>query len=245
MRLQQPRLPCLLFGKDGRNAVPMELCRFVGGNKAGVLTAEERSEVVKKTSEAPEQRKATCDRLLRDHQCKTADFARCFGITYGEQLMVGGRRLPSMQVAFGGHDTATPDDNGAWNLFSGRSEFRFAQPAYIGRIVVVELCPIKHQCAKTLFNELLRLGNERGMQLPARFDVISHDMLPAHMVLEDFLHRELGPEGRRLGQDDLLCAVLPEKARRTEPLYQQLKGWCFAQGVPSQCVLINTVRRRR
>ena len=42
--LQHPQLPCLLFGKDGRNAVPMELCFLVPGNKAGVLTAEERSE---------------------------------------------------------------------------------------------------------------------------------------------------------------------------------------------------------
>ena len=62
VHLQYPQLPCLTFGKDGRNKVPMELCFFVEGSKtASVLTAEERSAVIKKTSEKPAERKRMCD----------------------------------------------------------------------------------------------------------------------------------------------------------------------------------------
>ena len=52
----------------------------------------------------------------------------------------------------------------------------------------------------------------------------------------------IGPNGRGLGPTDLLFIVLPEKRDRDGPLYEVCKGWCLAQGLPLQCLLVSTVR---
>ena len=62
-------------------------CRFAGGNKSGVLTAEERRKVVERTSEAPSRRKEKCDRLLNDtkQECDEweSGYLPSFGIEFG------------------------------------------------------------------------------------------------------------------------------------------------------------------
>ena len=248
--LCHPHLPCLLFGKDGRNAVPMELCRFAGGNKSGVLTAEERREVVAKTSEAPSLRKQKCDTLLESikRECDECDsgYLQSFGIDFGARLQLDGRKLRAMEVKFG-NGTTTPDINGAWNPFKGSREFTFIKPATIDRVVVLEFCA--HAPLHDLFQTLhsvagergIRLAGERGM-LPDCFVPLRHHVPPSLDKLDAFMDKELEQHGRGLGHKDLLFIVLPEKRDRDGPLYEKVKGWCLARGLPLQCLLISTIK---
>ena len=50
MKLRFPDLPCLCFGAQGKNAVPMELCEFGGGEPAGIDSQPDRDAVIKHTS---------------------------------------------------------------------------------------------------------------------------------------------------------------------------------------------------
>jgi hypothetical protein len=64
-------------------------CRFAGGNKSGVLTAEERRVVVAETSEAPKFRKQKCDTLLeRIKREYDSSYLRSFGIEFGALLLI-------------------------------------------------------------------------------------------------------------------------------------------------------------
>jgi len=143
-----------------------------------------------------------------------------------------------MAVEFGNGST-TPDSNGAWSPFKGRLEFTFIKAANIDRVVVLELCG--QAPLNTLFEMLQSVARERGMSMP-EFDHLPLDVPPACDKLESFLNSLLGPKGLGLRSTDLLITVLPEKHDRTGPLYEKLKGWCISQGVPSQCLLVSTVK---
>ena len=152
-----------------------------------------------------------------------------------------------MEVAFG-NGTTRPDINGAWNPFRGAREFTFIKPAIIDRVVVLEFCGDR-DTLNQLFKKLhsvarkreIRLAGELGM-LPDRFVQLCHHVPPSLDKLSTFMDKELGPNGRGLGPTDLLFIVLPEKRDRDGPLYEHVKGWCLAQGLPLQCLLFSTVR---
>lgn len=151
-----------------------------------------------------------------------------------------------MEVAFG-NGTTRPDINGAWNPFKGRDEFTFVKPAHIDRVAVLEFCgdaPLNKLFEKldsVAYERGIRLAGERGM-LPDRFVPLRPREPPSLDKLSTFMDKELGPNGRGLGPTDLLFIVLPEKRDRDGPLYEKAKGWCLAQGLPLQCLLISTVR---
>ena len=152
-----------------------------------------------------------------------------------------------MEVKFG-NGTVTPDNNGAWKLFKGGLELTFIKPATIDRVVVLEFCRREHKLLELLdklFDKLHSVAVERGIRLPPLDDkerfVPLKNVPPLADKLDIFMDKELGPYGRGLGPTDLLFAVLPEKHDRGGPLYEKLKGWCIAQGLPSQCLLVSTV----
>ena len=150
-----------------------------------------------------------------------------------------------MEVAFG-NGTTTPDINGAWNPFKGTREFTFVKAANIERVVVLEFCgdaPLEQLFKKlhsVAYERGIRLAGKRGMP-PGRF-VPLRPQVPPLLELSTFMDKELGPNGRGLGPTDLLFIVLPEKRDRDGPLYEHVKGWCLAQGLPLQCLLVSTVR---
>ena len=254
-QLKHPELPCVLFGKDGKNAVPMELCMLVEQDFKN-LSSEERSEVVKKTSDAPAKRKQTCDELLsqvRSEMRSKGATAAAFGIEIDDAPMsIIGRQLERMPLLFAGNRKQVPNEKGSWNLWDGRGELQLHFPATIRRAVAIDFCPRpvdKRNVAK-VFDRICDVSDMRGMQI-GRFDHRGNRDGPVIDRMHDYDGRGvdafLSEKLQGLGPRDLVFAILPDKPQRDDrtvprDVYQHFKGWCASHGLASQCLLKTTVR---
>ena len=120
IKLRHPELPCVGFGKDGRNRVPLELCEMAGGESARAENPEERTAVLQKTSEPPAQRY----REIKSITANVGSDATCeaFGLSVGGLEDVPCRVLTPMNIQYR-RQQMTPETDGkfpgGWRMPNG------------------------------------------------------------------------------------------------------------------------------
>lgn len=237
--LQYPELVLVGFGKGGRNLVPMELCDFVGGEAARLATADERSKLVKETSQPPAQRLEEIRTLQRDVGRDAT--CRAFGLEVRPLLdNVPGRVLPVMSLGYGPENNprvAIPEAGGKfrgnWRTPPGATYIR---PGNVQRCVVGLFPPsgMDHQHFLDVgglqrglsgliadagklglnldFGPLVRLeGREVQLQDPSLLMCL-RDTSSAEEV-EQELARAFG----ELGDNVLLLAIIPDQNNNARP----------------------------
>ena len=242
MKLRFPDLPCLCFGAQGKNAVPMELCEFGGGEPAGIDSQPDRDAVIKHTSGQARERLQKVEGFAREVKAEASasgSTASAFGISVGDPMVVMGRELQMMGLEYGDRGVARPKQHdGSWFADAGGRKFRFARASQVDRVFVV-LCAEGQDPARFLPWQALQTW-QKTIETEARTRGVRFPQFPEQPIvhtggkIETTLNRELGPMS--LTERDLVCCILPDKKdRREHDIYESIKRWMHSTGVPTQC----------
>ena len=241
MKLRHPDLPCLCFGAQGKNAVPMELCEFAGGEPRGHrLAAGPRRRDQAHVGAGAErlQKVQGFAREVKAEASASGSTASAFGIAVGDPMVVMGRELPMMGLEYKGGVARPKQHDGSWFADAGGRKFNFHRASQVDRVFVV-LCAEGQDAARFLPWQALQTW-QKTIETEARTRGVRFPQFPEQPIvhtggkIETTLNRELGPMS--LTERDLVCCILPDKKdRREHDIYESIKRWMHATGVPTQC----------
>jgi len=243
VKLKYPKLPCIVLpGKRG-NALPMELCEIVPGQRLGKLSASQTAGIIKHAAVRPSQRQQSIQRNVTEAGMSKDVTNKLFGVEIApEMLQIKGRVLPPPVVSYGGGRTITPDA-GAWNLRG----VNLYEPKALKAWGIVVLCDQRRMQqprdgeGATLNNFLMEfkevlesVGMSVGPPAACMYREAfpnTRDPLPAMMEHVVGAIRAKNPGV----QPQLVLVVIPEK--EVEP-YKAIKFQSDVRhGVPSQCLV--------
>ncbi|KAG8045203.1 hypothetical protein GUJ93_ZPchr0008g12421 [Zizania palustris] len=224
--------PCINVGKPKRPTYfPIELCSLVPLQRyTKALNTLQRSSLVEKSRQKPEERMSVLSDVLRNSNYDTEPMLKSCGISISRNFtQVAGRVLQPPKLRAGnGEDLFTR--NGRWNF----NNKRLIKASSIQQWAVVNFsarCNIRD-----LIRDIIKCGGMKGIKVDDPFEVFEEEPSmrrapPARRVdaMFDMIEKKLP------GRPNFLLCVLAE--RKNSDIYGPWKRKCLAEfGIITQCV---------
>ncbi|XP_061364756.1 protein argonaute 4A-like [Gastrolobium bilobum] len=232
IELRCSNMPCINVGKPKRPAYfPVELCTLVPLQRyTKALTNLQRAQLVEKSRQRPNERKASLEDSLRNSRYGNEPMLLSSGITIEPMLnKIEGRVLPAPSLVVGRGENFIPR-GGRWNF----NHKKLIEPVKIEHWAIVNFstrCDIVYLC-----NTLKKCADMKGIHLNAPNKVFDEDQSykrePANVRVEKLYTyvKSMLP-----GFPQLLLCILPE--RKNSELYGPWKRRSLAdEGVATQCI---------
>ncbi|KAK7300313.1 hypothetical protein RJT34_11156 [Clitoria ternatea] len=225
-------LPCINVGKPKRPTfIPLELCDLVSLQRyTKALTTLQRSSLVEKSRQKPQERMRTLSDALRSSNYSAEPMLRNCGISISSSFVeVEGRVLQAPKLKFGNGVDFNPN-NGRWNL----NNKKVVRPTTIERWAVVNFSA---RCdVRGLVKDLIKCGNMKGITIEQPFDVFEENgqfrrAPPLVRVEKMFEHMR----SKLPGAPQFILCILSE--RKNSDLYGPWKKKNLSEvGVVTQCI---------
>ncbi|XP_057422673.1 protein argonaute 4-like [Lotus japonicus] len=225
-------MPCINVGKPKRPSYfPVELCSLVSLQRyTKALTNLQRAQLVEKSRQKPQERKASLQDSLRTSKYGNEPMLHSSGITIEPNfIQVEARVLQAPRLTVGGGLIFCPR-NGRWNF----NDKKLVRPVTLERWAIVNFsarCDTQHLC-----NVIKTCAQRKGMNLRPPFRVFEEDRCNTReppVVRVERLYEHV--KANLPGPPQLLLCILPE--RKNSELYGPWKKKNLAnEGVATQCI---------
>ncbi|CAL0301773.1 unnamed protein product [Lupinus luteus] len=224
--------PCINVGKPKRPSYfPVELCTLVSLQRyTKALTNLQRAQLVEKSRQKPNERKATLIDSLRNSRYENDPMLRSCGITIEPDFTrIDGRVLQPPRLRVGNGEDFVPR-NGRWNF----NNKKLVDPVKIEHWAIVNFsarCDTRYLC-----DTLKKCAANKGIYISPPFRIFNEDNRytrdPAPVRVEKMFDtvKSLLP-----GPPQLLLCILPQ--RKNSDIYGPWKRRSLAEeGVATQCI---------
>ncbi|KAF1891789.1 hypothetical protein Lal_00031598 [Lupinus albus] len=224
--------PCINVGKPKRPSYfPVELCTLVSLQRyTKALTNLQRAQLVEKSRQKPNERKAALIDSLRNSRYENEPMLRSCGITIEPDFTrIDGRVLQPPRLRVGNGEDFVPR-NGRWNF----NNKKLVDPVKIERWAIVNFsgrCDTRYLC-----DTLKKCAANKGIFISPPFRVFEEDNRSARDPAPVRVEKMFGTVKSMLpGPPQLLLCILPQ--RKNSDIYGPWKRRSLAEeGVATQCI---------
>ncbi|XP_057431384.1 protein argonaute 4A-like [Lotus japonicus] len=225
-------MPCINVGKPKRPCYfPVELCTMVSLQRyTKALTNLQRAQLVEKSRQKPQERKAALQDSLRASRYGNEPMLHSCGITIEPNLIeVEARVLQAPRLIVGDGVDILPR-NGRWNF----NDKKLVEPEMLKNWAIVNFSA---RCDMERLLNIIRICSERkGMRLNRPLGIIEEDnhcRRESAAVRVDNMYENL--KSKLSERPQLLLCLLPE--RKNSELYGPWKKRSLAkEGIATQCI---------
>ncbi|RDX95578.1 Protein argonaute 4A, partial [Mucuna pruriens] len=227
-------MPCINVGKKRPCYFPIELCELVSLQRyTKALTILQRAQLVEKTRQRPQERRAALEDSLRRSRYDEEPMLRSSCLTIEPNFTrIEGRVLEPPKLIVGRGENICPQ-NGRWN-FNNKNLYA---PVSIGRWVVVNF---SSGCdTKRLINLIMSCAKAKGMDLNLPYETVFEEDIrfkrESASVRVDKMYENLKKVLPRSDKPHLLLCILPE--RKNSDIYGPWKRKSLVEvGIVTQCI---------
>ncbi|KAF0690408.1 hypothetical protein As57867_018078, partial [Aphanomyces stellatus] len=151
--LKHPEWPCVQFGSKAKGqALPIEVCRTVGGQKAvRKETPNQVASIIRYTCTKPEERRRKIEDQITNTHFEQDNCLAAFGLKIAPKMLaVSARQLDDPELLYSNNAVERPRD-GSWNL-RGKG---FYEGQDLGSFAIISLCDPRAEREITQFFQKL------------------------------------------------------------------------------------------